>query len=443
MKTSSYFSSKWSALALGSVLIASTLFAGVTFAQLNIPTNLNNAVITIQKILLSPTGTATISPGVTISLDGANGDISTNGNISASGNLTIGWSSINFTNSNYRCGIAAGTSGTNCIIRTDENGNLSLTSSLDGFSGAAAPDSTVFKRTKSAAPTAKNNIYLALDDGTAAVGGKPSGTSDQSFVRIGAGSDTDDTEPYKDDTAMVVGWGIESRGGLYIKKFNNDAEDSNTPNNRTANLTEDYTSLDLNTTEGKVNFRSNNDVGGTNGNTSFIFSADGATTKVGVNTLTPNKALDINGDAVVTDALSVGHASTYDPGTDKLAINGNTRANAYYYNSDRRYKSDIEVLKSPLANLIKISGYSYFNKLSQKQDLGVIAQEVEVVYPELVQTDAEGYKSVQYGNLVAPIIEAIKELATKIDNLFTLYLSQQAKINTLEARLLKLEAQVK
>jgi hypothetical protein len=126
--------------------------------------------------------------------------------------------------------------------------------------------------------------------------------------------------------------------------------------------------------------------------------------------------------------------------TDRLAINGSTRANAYYYNSDRRYKSDIEVLKSPLANLLKLSGYSYFNNLSQKKDLGVIAQEVESVYPELVQTDAEWYKSVEYGNLVAPIIEAIRELSTKINHLFTLYVSQQAKIDTLEARLLKLEA---
>lgn len=149
------------------------------------------------------------------------------------------------------------------------------------------------------------------------------------------------------------------------------------------------------------------------------------------------------GRASISNNLIIGHPSGFNPGTDKLAINGNTRANAYYYNSDRRYKSDIEALTSPLANLLKISGYSYLNKLSQKKDIGVIAQEVEAVYPELVQTDADGYKSVQYGNLVAPIIEAIRELATKIDNLFTLYVSQQAKIDTLEARLLKLESQVK
>jgi len=100
-------------------------------------------------------------------------------------------------------------------------------------------------------------------------------------------------------------------------------------------------------------------------------------------------------------------------------------------------------LKSPLENLLKISGYHYYSKLEKKDTLGVIAQEVEAVYPELVQTDSQGYKSVQYGNLIAPIIEAIRELSTKIENLFTLYVSQQAKIDTLEARLLKLESQIK
>lgn len=45
----------------------------------------------------------------------------------------------------------------------------------------------------------------------------------------------------------------------------------------------------------------------------------------------------------------------------------------------------------------------------------MIAQEVEKVFPEIVNTNSEGYKSVEYGNLIAPLIEAIKELNTKVD----------------------------
>ncbi len=75
--------------------------------------------------------------------------------------------------------------------------------------------------------------------------------------------------------------------------------------------------------------------------------------------------------------------------------------------------------------------------------MGVIAQEVEQVYPSLVKTDDEGYKTVQYGNLIAPVIEAIKELGHKIDGLFASYVSQQAQISQLEARIQALESSQK
>jgi len=113
-------------------------------------------------------------------------------------------------------------------------------------------------------------------------------------------------------------------------------------------------------------------------------------------------------------------------------VSGNITATAYYYNSDRRYKSAISPLKSALEKITALNGYSYFNKLSGKNDIGVIAQEVEAVFPELVQTNAEGYKSVSYANLVAPLIESVKELNNKVE-------TQQAQINALEARLNALE----
>jgi hypothetical protein len=48
------------------------------------------------------------------------------------------------------------------------------------------------------------------------------------------------------------------------------------------------------------------------------------------------------------------------------------------------------------------------------KDLGVIAQEVEQVFPELVHSDANGYKRVNYVGLIAPLIEAVKELDARI-----------------------------
>ncbi|WP_310558569.1 tail fiber domain-containing protein [Flavobacterium sp.] len=232
--------------------------------------------------------------------------------------------------------------------------------------------------------------------------------------------------------SILIGGGVESRGTLSVKQANNGS--TSTAIDQSSN----YTALDISTNNGNINFGSTKKAAiNTRLPTTYSFTNDyTSNVKVGINTAIANKTLDVAGDAAITDSLTIGFASTESAGTDKLKINGNTRADAYYYNSDRRYKSDIEVLTSPLANLLKISGYSYYSKLEKKDTLGVIAQEVEAVYPELVLTDADGYKSVQYGNLIAPIIEAIRELSTKIDNLFTLYVSQQAKIDTLEARLL-------
>lgn len=93
MKTSSHFSSKHSALVLGTVFTLSLVGAGITRAQspaLLIPTNLANAAITIQKIFLSTSGVAGEgNPAVTIALDGANGSITANGSINARGNLNV------------------------------------------------------------------------------------------------------------------------------------------------------------------------------------------------------------------------------------------------------------------------------------------------------------------------------------------------------------------
>ena len=46
--------------------------------------------------------------------------------------------------------------------------------------------------------------------------------------------------------------------------------------------------------------------------------------------------------------------------------------------------------------------------------MGVIAQDVEKVFPELVETDAQGFKTVAYHGLIGPLIEAVKELDTRV-----------------------------
>ena len=88
--------------------------------------------------------------------------------------------------------------------------------------------------------------------------------------------------------------------------------------------------------------------------------------------------------------------------------------------SDIALKENIQPLTNSLNTLKQINGYSYKFKDTEKEtgvkSLGLIAQEVEKVYPDLVQGE-EGSKSLQYSGLIAPLLESIKELSTEVEAL--------------------------
>jgi hypothetical protein len=79
--------------------------------------------------------------------------------------------------------------------------------------------------------------------------------------------------------------------------------------------------------------------------------------------------------------------------------------------SDVRIKEDIQPLSNALGKVLRLGGYSYLRKDEHtgKRHIGVIAQEVEAVQPELVSESETGMKVVAYGNIVALLIEALKE----------------------------------
>ena len=85
--------------------------------------------------------------------------------------------------------------------------------------------------------------------------------------------------------------------------------------------------------------------------------------------------------------------------------------------SDERAKDDITPITGALDKVQQLGGYSFTLKATDEKSSGVIAQEVQKVMPELVQEDAEGLLSVQYGNMVGLLIEAIKEQQAQIDEL--------------------------
>ncbi|WPU64042.1 tail fiber domain-containing protein [Peredibacter starrii] len=104
----------------------------------------------------------------------------------------------------------------------------------------------------------------------------------------------------------------------------------------------------------------------------------------------------------------------------RLHVNGSVAGTgAYNALSDRRYKKDFEKIPDALERVVALNGFYYKWRQSEHpdmqfekgRDMGVIAQEVQKVFPEAVSTDKKsGIMSVAYSKLIAPIIEAIKDL---------------------------------
>jgi len=120
-------------------------------------------------------------------------------------------------------------------------------------------------------------------------------------------------------------------------------------------------------------------------------------------------------------------------GTAASGTTGEIRATnniTAYYSSDKRYKKNVINIQNPLEKLQQINGVEFdwteeYMSLHggedgyfiREHDIGVIAQEIEAILPEIVATREDGYKAVKYDRIVALLIEAIKELKSQIDEL--------------------------
>ena len=85
--------------------------------------------------------------------------------------------------------------------------------------------------------------------------------------------------------------------------------------------------------------------------------------------------------------------------------------------SDERLKENIRPITDALSTVLQLSGV-LFNRIGQTDDeIGYIAQQVEKIVPQVIHTDADGMKSLAYGNLVALLGEAIREQQQQIEEL--------------------------
>ncbi|RKZ88237.1 MAG: hypothetical protein DRR19_12750 [Candidatus Parabeggiatoa sp. nov. 1] len=113
--------------------------------------------------------------------------------------------------------------------------------------------------------------------------------------------------------------------------------------------------------------------------------------------------------------------------------------------SDKRLKQNIQPLENATAKLAKMRGVSFEWKDKAQNagvQVGLIAQEVEKVLPEVVSTDSEGYKSIAYGKLTAVLVEAAKEQQQSIEQKSATIAEQQDRIATLEAMMQRMALQM-
>lgn len=139
-----------------------------------------------------------------------------------------------------------------------------------------------------------------------------------------------------------------------------------------------------------VSFGSTTGLGAT---TEFVYNP--STGNFGIGTANPTVKLDVNGDVNISGILTA---------TD---INSS---------SDIRLKKNIKKFENTLEKIDEINGVSFEWKQSGSKSAGIIAQELEKVFPELV-IDSGDYKKVNYNGLIGVLVESIKELKEEVKEL--------------------------
>ncbi|NVO08398.1 MAG: tail fiber domain-containing protein [Bacteroidales bacterium] len=146
-----------------------------------------------------------------------------------------------------------------------------------------------------------------------------------------------------------------------------------------------------------------------------LIGGDFSTARVGINRMPTTYTLEVGGTIWANGSTISAGASTW---------------------SDSRFKTNIVTLTNALFNVCNLRGVTYdwdntnknTSNFPKGKQIGVIAQEVEKIFPELVITGDDGYKSVAYEKMSAIFIEAFKEQQLQIKN-------QQTEIETLKAEI--------
>ena len=126
-------------------------------------------------------------------------------------------------------------------------------------------------------------------------------------------------------------------------------------------------------------------------------------------------AQDGAGSGLDADLLDGSHASAFAL-LAGATFTGTVTAPNFVSSSDARLKSDITVIPDALQKLRALRGVTYRMAGSDLRQMGLIAQDVQAVAPEVV-VETEGVLRLAYGNLIGLLVEAVKDLAREVEQL--------------------------
>ncbi len=156
----------------------------------------------------------------------------------------------------------------------------------------------------------------------------------------------------------------------------------------------------------------------------YTTASDYASTVIGQYNSSGSSATSANSFSTSAPAFVIGNGADSSNKSDafKVLFNGDatvsndlTVSGDVVISSDARLKSNIVSLGSTLPKLLQIDGKSY--EMKGKQKIGVLAQEIKEVFPELVSEDDNEMLAVNYQGLVPVLINALKEQQSEIDEL--------------------------
>jgi hypothetical protein len=145
------------------------------------------------------------------------------------------------------------------------------------------------------------------------------------------------------------------------------------------------------------------------GGVGTIGTTDSQTLQLNTNNTTRMTILGSNGNVGI---------GTNSPST-LLHVNGEVTAVDYNTTSDIKVKENIQPIEQAIEKIKILNGvtFNFVGSSTKRRHAGVIAQDVEKVLPEAVTELNNGIKHVSYGNLIALLVEAIKEQQEQIENL--------------------------